>query len=517
MKKTIIMLFVICISISTYGDINKTKNNLFTAEDVLNTKSIGEVQLSPDGKWLAYTINVPRKGDEKPGGAYREFYVRSVRTGKVRPFIIGKVAIRGLSWNNQSTKIAFIRRTEKHKKNQVWVINIDGGEAQRLTDSKTGVRSYKWFPSSRKIAYTAIEGKSKKEKELKKKGYNFIYFEENLKHTNLYVLDINEKAGQINKAEQITKDITVIDFQIAPNGKRIAASMIKKNLIDHRYMFRKIFLIDLNTRKVTSLTYNKGKLGGYQFSPDGKNLVYTAALERKDHAVSQLYLTDIKTKKTINLTKKNFAGHVNWAKWMSKNKIIYHSGEGVDTTLSVVSVKGGNRKIILDSKKIGVVFRSVSFTKDFKYLAYSGSSSKDPSNIYLSKIGKKKKKLTNINPWLVKKQLGKQEIIRYKAEDGLEIEGLLIYPAKYKKDTKYPLIVVVHGGPESHYSNGWLTRYSSPAQVLAGKGYVVFYPNYRASTGYGVKFASLGYGDPAGKEFDDIKDGIKGCMYVCWY
>jgi dipeptidyl aminopeptidase/acylaminoacyl peptidase len=68
--------------------------------------------------------------------------------------------------------------------------------------------------------------------------------------------------------------------------------------------------------------------------------------------------------------------------------------------------------------------------------------------------------------------------------------------------------VVVHGGPESNWSNGWLTAYSEPGQVLAGKGYAVFYPNYRASTGYGVEFAAQGLGDPAGKEFDDIADGI---------
>jgi dipeptidyl aminopeptidase/acylaminoacyl peptidase len=98
--------------------------------------------------------------------------------------------------------------------------------------------------------------------------------------------------------------------------------------------------------------------------------------------------------------------------------------------------------------------------------------------------------------------------LKYEARDGEEIEGLLIYPVGYEKGVRYPLIVVVHGGPESHYSNGWLSTYSSPGQVLAGRGYVVFYPNYRSSTGYGVDFGLQGHGDPAGKEFDDIADGI---------
>ena len=99
-------------------------------------------------------------------------------------------------------------------------------------------------------------------------------------------------------------------------------------------------------------------------------------------------------------------------------------------------------------------------------------------------------------------------MIRYSARDGLEIEGLLIYPVDYQIGTKFPLVVIVHGGRESHYYNGWLTSYSRPGQVLAGKGYMVFDPNYRARIGYGVEFALQCYGNAAGKEFDDIADGI---------
>jgi dipeptidyl aminopeptidase/acylaminoacyl peptidase len=118
------------------------------------------------------------------------------------------------------------------------------------------------------------------------------------------------------------------------------------------------------------------------------------------------------------------------------------------------------------------------------------------------------KRMTNVNPWLDDKILGEQKVIHYNARDGLAIEGLLIYPVGYEKNKQYPLIVYVHGGPEHHYSNDWVTSYSTPGQVLAGKGYMIFYPNYRASTGYGVKFSMEGIGDPAGKEFDDIADGI---------
>jgi dipeptidyl aminopeptidase/acylaminoacyl peptidase len=104
--------------------------------------------------------------------------------------------------------------------------------------------------------------------------------------------------------------------------------------------------------------------------------------------------------------------------------------------------------------------------------------------------------------------LGDQEVIHFMSRDGVEIEGLLIKPVGYESDKTYPLILYVHGGPESHHSNGWNSRYSTPGQVMAGKGYLVAYLNYRASTGYGVDFGMAGFMDPAGKEFDDLADGI---------
>jgi dipeptidyl aminopeptidase/acylaminoacyl peptidase len=110
---------------------------------------------------------------------------------------------------------------------------------------------------------------------------------------------------------------------------------------------------------------------------------------------------------------------------------------------------------------------------------------------------------------LTDRKLGKQEVITYQARDGWEVEGLLYYPVGYKSKRTYPLIVRVHGGPESHYSYGWNTSYFMPPQVLAGQGYAVFLPNYRGSTGYGLVHTEAHFGDPAGVEFDDIADGIK--------
>jgi dipeptidyl aminopeptidase/acylaminoacyl peptidase len=91
----------------------------------------------------------------------------------------------------------------------------------------------------------------------------------------------------------------------------------------------------------------------------------------------------------------------------------------------------------------------------------------------------------------------------------LELEGVLLHPLQPGAGSPAPLLLMVHGGPESHDRNGWVTRYSRPGQVAAARGYAVLYPNYRGSTGYGVEFSKLGQSDAAGKEFDDLVDAVE--------
>lgn len=477
-------------------------------EDLLSLKQVTGVQISPDGQWIAYTVEVPRRADEKPGEAYSVLYLVSVKTGEVKALLTGAVDAKSIAWKPDGSAIAFLAEgEEKGTQKQVWLIPAGGGKAQQITRSETSVTDFRWHPSGKKIAYLATTPKSAREKALEEKGYKFILYEEGLKHKNLYLLDPdNTAAGGIG--EPLTREVTVWSFEFSPDGNTIAASITEKNLIDQWYMFRKIHLLDLKTGALRQLTNNPGKLGNFAFSPDRAHLAYAAAKDQKDNQVSQVFVIPASGGEAKNLTPANFPGHVNWVGWKDKNTLVYRSNEGVNTTLSTVGVAGGERKVILNSADTGIVFDAPDFTPSFNRFALVGSSPAFPGEVYYWNGGKELKRLTVSNPWLSERKLGKQEAIRYLARDGLEIEGLLIYPVDYRPEQQYPLVVIVHGGPESNFSNKWITRYSEPGQVLAGKGYAVFFPNYRASTGYGVEFALQGYGDPAGKEFDDVADGL---------
>jgi dipeptidyl aminopeptidase/acylaminoacyl peptidase len=143
------------------------------------------------------------------------------------------------------------------------------------------------------------------------------------------------------------------------------------------------------------------------------------------------------------------------------------------------------------------------------HAAFTASTPTHPSELFTMSHGDAApKRCSDSNPWLANTRLAPQEVVKFKARDGVELEGLLVRPLDEKKGQRYPLILYVHGGPESHHSNNWLTNYGDPAQTGAARGFAVFHTNYRGSTGRGMAFAKSSQGDAGGKEFDDLIDAI---------
>jgi len=503
---TLVIFFVVGIALVVVQQFaastsrSREETHPFSVHDMVAMKRISDPQVSPDGQWIVFDLKVIDLEENK---GRSDLWLVRVDGNGLRRLTSHTAGSSNPRWAPDGKSIWFL--SSRTDRSQVWRIPVDGGEASVITTSETSVSYFHWHPDAQHLIYIAETPESAEEKKLRDKGYGFIFYEENLKHRNLYLQKVSEKTP----AEQITQDVTIWDFEFSPDGEKIAVSTSEKNLIDYRYMFRKIFILDLKSKKLDQLTENEGKLGNYVFSPDGSMLVYAAALSRNDHQVSQVYVIPINGGESQNLTEPNFRGHVEWVAWKDASTVLYRAGEGMWTTFSTVPAKGGKRKIVLNSKDSGIIYGEPDLNSDSRFAAFTGSSPQNPSDLYYWKVDDKPKRLTTLNPWISEKKLGKQEIVRYKSRDGADIEGILIYPVGYKKGTAYPLIVYVHGGPEAHYSQRWITGYSTPGQVMAGKEYAIFYPNYRASTGYGVEFAAVGYEDPAGKEFDDVADGIE--------
>src|SRR5262249_30022055 len=156
-----------------------------------------------------------------------------------------------------------------------------------------------------------------------------------------------------------------------------------------------------------------------------------------------------------------------------------------------------------------LILRSFSASRDGKRAALVAETPHHPPEVFLSGEGVEgNPRLTDSNPWLGDLRFAKQEVVKHRARDGLELEGILVRPLDEKKGKRYPLVLTVHGGPEAHVSDGWVTSYHMLGQVAAARGMAVFYPNYRGSTGRGVAFSKKGQRDAAGKEFDDLVDAV---------
>jgi len=501
--KTTLLIIFLSTSVITYGQ------DPLSIDDLLNLKFCTGTEMSPDGESIIYTVGTPRGANEEAGGPNIVHYKMNLKKRKPNVIFNDSIHASSLMWSPDGKSISFLHMAKGGKK-QVWMMPAQGGEMKQITNSQNNVLNYQISPDGKSVAFTTIPNHSGRQKELNNRGYGFVFYEENIRNAKLFISKINEDITEVPR--QIKLDGHVTGFKFSNDGKQIAAGICPQNLVDHKYMFTKIFVIDAESGSGKLVSKNEGKLGNYEMSPDGNQLLYTAALDINDAAVSQVFIVNIPEGTMKNLTPIDFKGHVTWATFKNNDEIYYLSGEGVNTNLSEVSVNGGQREIVFDGKTNKMALKNVVISNDGKQFVLSIAKVNDRINLYAWNGKGAVEKITNLNPILSERKLGKQETFLFKARDGQEVEGLIIYPLGYDVSKKYPLIMYIHGGPESHHDNAWNSSYSTPGQVMAGKGYLVAYLNYRSSTGYGVAYAKQGLGDPAGIEFDDIADAID---YLC--
>ncbi len=502
--KTRLKIYLNLLSVLLVISLHAQSDTVLNPFNVVKLRSVAEVAVSPDGKLVAYTVVTPRDLNDEAGFAYRELFVMNSDGTNQRKYIGGKVSVSNITFSPDARLIAFTSRFGDDKVNQIYAIPTDGGEKYKLAETQESVIQFKFHPNGKIIYYTAETPQPEKKKNLVRKGFNQVVYEEDWSHINLHKYDLVAK-----RSEQITKDRTIFDFRVSNSGKYIAIASAPRNLVDDSYMFKRIFLINLEDNSIEQLIDNPGKLGPFEFSPDDKYLAFNSAVDIYDPASSSLYLVEVpnRTKKFSDLKNlvENCECTVTWINWKDNKTILFIAEEGVYKPLSEISIDGKNKRYLTPKNS---VIRESHFIKSSKSFIHVLNTPNHTNEIYLQNERGDLKRLTDVNPWLKDIRFGKQEEIRYKAKDGLEITGVLIYPLNYVTGKKYPLIVDVHGGPEAAVQNGWITSYGSWGQMASARGYFVFAPNYRSSTGRGVEFSKMGQKDLAGKEFDDIIDGI---------
>ena len=479
---------------------------LFTPHDIFRLQRVSEVAISPTGSHVAYTVNIERPFEEGAGSDYRELHVLNLATGESTAYITGKNFLSSVQWKPDGKQVTFVAKLGDAKSNTLYGINLSGGSWFEIA-SPSGMSSYQWRPDGKAIAYIANEstGAHSREERMSKlyerMGFNAEVLEENIVNKALFVYDLETK-----EAQQWSKSGSVFDYEWSPKGDRLAAQIAPRNLVDDSYMFKDIYIV--NSLGQQMLVDVPGKLGHMAWSPDGKYLAFNAAVDINDPASGNLFAVDASSSITWSSVKnytKDFEGTVTRVMWKDNTTMMFTSEESVDHTLREVKVGSSSSTLVIEGGKL--VFGSMSYANGI--IAFAGNTWKHSDDLFTYDLKKKTmKRHSELNPWLIEKEFGKQEKFAWKAKDGLALEGFLIYPVDYKPGTRYPLIAYVHGGPEAAVSNGWFTYYSTWGQVAASEGFFVFAPNYRSSTGRGVAFSKLGQKDLAAGEFTDILDGI---------
>lgn len=470
-----------------------------TLEQIARLERVESVAISPDGRWIAYTRSIPRDlAKEDDGPAWRELHVVGAG-GESRPFVAGQVNIGGVGWLPDGSAITFIDERDGDKEATLYRIPIDGGEARRVVSVGEGVRGYSFSPDGGRVALIATEVDAEEVTKLREKGFDQVVFEEQLKPRKLWIAEIDGEAG-----EPLEIEGSVQQVRWSPHGERLAVSVTPRELVDDRLIFQSLRVITVEGNLIGEVD-TPGKLGDWRWSPDGDYLALIATETSYDTAEGRLMVVDGDGGAPRNLLP-NLEGHVRAVDWIGPDTLLFISHEGVESRVAAISVDGDGERDLASLP--GLIFTALSVSDQGRLAAVASSSAHPPEVFAFEEGSGAPERLTDSNPWLADVELARQEVFEWQARDGLTLQGLLVWPLDFREGERYPLILAAHGGPEAHYSNGWLTGYSLPAQHAAAEGYFMFYPNYRGSTGRGVEFALLSQGRPAMEEFDDLVDGV---------
>jgi dipeptidyl aminopeptidase/acylaminoacyl peptidase len=516
-----------------------------TLEESLNLKTIGGARISPDGRFIAYRV---RETDWKENAYVRQIWLVNVASGASFQLTRGKKSSDAPEWSPDGRWLAFIGEREanaistvgatdkaekKERKDekkegegkpaarQIWVISPEGGEAWQLTQQETDVVAFHWSKDGKQIAFTAASPESKNEKERKEKYSDYEVFEEDFRQSQLWVVDaseVEEKQAPI-KARQITRDasLNVNGFAWSPDGQRIAFAATHNPMLAFGGD-EDIYLAELaKENAVHKIVALDGPDNDPIFSPDGKQIAFATALAQPYYfyANGHIAVVDVERAMARTATKPEdvedltgqFDEDPRIAEWGPDG--IYFEGLQ-KTSAHLFRVNPKTKEIARVSAPDPYNLDDVSFSKDFKTLGIAAQDATHLTEIFVSGTQKfAARRLTDMTAQVKDWNVGSAEVISWKSKDGATIEGILRKPANYDPAKKYPLLVMIHGGPTG-ISQPLLSAGDAyyPTQIFLSKGALVLQPNYRGSAGYGAAFRALNVRNLGVGDMWDVMSGV---------
>ena len=539
---------LIFIAVFVPQSFSQTASHAPTPEESISIRTAGGPKISPDGKYVVYSV---READWEQNAYVSHLWLADVETGRTFQLTRGAKSSDGADWSPDGRWVAFItereaganpeppEKTEQTKKegqkdekspegkpaaHQIWLISPAGGEAWQLTRHEKDVGGFYWSKDGRHIAFTAEPPETQAAKDRKEKYSDYELVEKDYNQNQLWLVDMAaaEKSQTPVKAVALTTDekLNVNDVAWSPDSSRIVFSATPNPLLSFGEQ-RDLYLLDLGAdakgRAVHKIVALHGPETNPVFSPDGRQIAFSTALARE----YDYYLNEQIATVQVDAVLAHAAttpGDVTdlTSKFDEDPQLLDWGPDGIylaalqKTSAHVFRIDPASHNIIRVTTPDNYVAEDVSFTKDFKRMAVAAPDATHMTEIFVSDTASfAPRKLTDLNAQLAGLTSGSEEVLSWKSHDGTVVEGVLNKPAGYDPAKKYPLLVVIHGGPTGiDLPVLSPADHTYPIQYFLSKGALVLEPNYRGSAGYGEKFRSLNVRNLGVGDMWDVMSGV---------
>lgn len=514
---------------------------IITHESMWMMKRVGAPVVSPDGKWVVFSMIEPAY-DEKDQTSDL-WIVPADANLKPRRLTFTKGAEGGAAWSPDSTRVAFSAKREGDEAAQIYVINATGGgEAIRVTNISTGARSPQWRPDGSAILFASSvypgtmndednkkQAADRKNRKYKARVYDSFpvrnwdrWIDEMQTHLFVQTLEDGAKAKDLLAGSRLVAEKGFggrigsggdeIDAAWSPNGDSVFfTATADRTAAAYAETTMQIYQVSTTGGEPKQLTREQGEYGRPTFSPDGKTLYATFnPITEKVYNLTRLAAFDAKNIGQPKILTANFDRSVNSFAITPDSKTVYLTAEesGLEKIFRMAA-NGGNVSPFLPDHTMGCYTNLVIPSKAASpFLVASWESAMKPPEIFRRDIDKNEgvqKPLTNFNEAaLAKWDVKPIQHFWFTSRGGKRIHNMYITPPNFDKNKKYPLLILIHGGAANMWRDNWGLRWNY--HLMAAPGYVVLLTNYTGSTGFGEKFSQDIQGDPLKTPADEINE-----------